>query len=178
MSNLNVSNTESMAKGNSKLNLTEYQLQVVEILEIDLSVFTNKASTPNLFELWKRYNVIHDARSKLSESSLVWGEVTRPATTGLTEFFISKSQWHKWASIFEKVAKFEDMVNWLNEDQDAMETSELWDLDVEKKDVQYTLGDLKTWADGQAQESEKQASKKGKKAEKPKAKKSVPALKK
>lgn len=169
----------SEAKGSSKLSLTEYQLQVVEILEIDLDVFVSKSSTPNLIELWKRYNAIRVARAKLSETSLVWGDVKRPATVTLTEFFISKSQWHKWVSAFEKIAKFEEMEKWLNEDHDALETSVLWDWDVEKKDTQFTMGDLKAWCDAQEEESEKQASKKGKKvADKPKAKKSVPALKK
>src|ERR1700676_1763758 len=67
---------------------------------------------------------------------------TRPTKTDIIELFVSKSFFHShYKRYFLKVAEHDDMVAWLDDDEDRMNDLDLWGL---KKET-YTFTDLAAW---------------------------------
>src|SRR6266511_389819 len=68
--------------------------------------------------------------------------IAQPTKTNIIELFVSKSFFHShYKRYFPKVAKHEDMVAWLNGDEDRMCDVDVWGV---KKNV-YTFTDLTLW---------------------------------
>ena len=68
--------------------------------------------------------------------------IARPPKTNIIELFVSKSFFHShYKRYFPKVAEHEEMVAWLNEDEDRQCDMDVWGV---KKNV-YTFTDLALW---------------------------------
>ncbi|KAF8220292.1 hypothetical protein L208DRAFT_1129721, partial [Tricholoma matsutake] len=65
-----------------------------------------------------------------------------PTKTNIIELFVSKSFFHfHYKHYFPKVAKHDEMVSWLSEDEDRLCDVDLWGI---KKEA-YTFMDLAAW---------------------------------
>ena len=68
--------------------------------------------------------------------------IARLTKTNIIELFVSKSFFHShYKRYFPKVAEHEDMMGWLNEDEDRVCDIDVWGI---KKNV-YTFTDLALW---------------------------------
>ena len=64
----------------------------------------------------------------------------KPTEKSITDIFIGKSQWFNWNKVFFKVKPYDDMIKWLNGDDDSLDDKEVWKCDFDD----YTLENLKS----------------------------------
>ena len=91
----------------------------------------------SLHDFWVRYQAGLAAISKRNKMQ------KKPTEKSITDIFIGKSQWFNWNRIFIKVKPYDNMIKWLNRDEDALDDVEVWKGELDD----YNLENLKTWLD-------------------------------
>ena len=92
---------------------------------------------------------------------------TKPTEKTITDIFIGKSQWFNWNKVFIKVKKYNDMIQWLNRDEDSKADVDVWKCELDD----YNLENLKTWLDNGGKLVDKGKGKAGAEEDKKKKKK-------
>ena len=98
---------------------------------------TRKFSGKSLHDFWDRYQAGLAAISKRNKMQ------KKPTEKSVTDIFIGKLQWFNWNRIFMKVKPYDNMIKWLNRDEDALDDVEVWKGELDD----YSLENLKTWLD-------------------------------
>ena len=93
----------------------------------------------------------------------------KPTEKSITDIFIGKSQWFNWNKVFIKVKPYNNMVKWLNGDDDSLNDADVWKCELED----YTLENLKMWVDNGGKLVNKGRGKAGAEGDKKKKKKKI-----
>ena len=91
----------------------------------------------SLHDFWDRYQAGLAAISKRNKMQ------KKPTEKSVTDILIGKSQWFNWNWIFMKVKPYDNMIKWLNRDEDTLDDVEVWKGELDD----YSLENLKTWLD-------------------------------
>ena len=67
----------------------------------------------------------------------------KPTEKSVTDIFIRKSQWFNWNRVFVRVKRYNNMVKWLNRDEDSPSDIDVWKIELDD----YTLENLRIWLD-------------------------------
>ncbi|KAF8344786.1 hypothetical protein F5887DRAFT_885727 [Amanita rubescens] len=68
--------------------------------------------------------------------------IRRPTETEIVHLFIGKTMWHKdFTKIFPQVSKYPEMKKWLNDDEDAMSTIDIWG----REKASFNFQDFRRW---------------------------------
>lgn len=118
----------------SRNPFTARELELIEELEIPKRL-TRQVPGKSLRDSWERYQAGLAAIAKSSKMK------KKPTEKSITDIFIGKSQWFNWNRVFIKVKPYDDMIKWLNEDDDSLDDKEVWKCDFDD----YTLENLKSW---------------------------------
>jgi hypothetical protein len=153
------------------LNDAAYRAEVSQLLNIPNHLLRGGKGEGGLIFNYNKYKACIQAIS-MAESMANSGEwpIRRPSETEIVELFIGKSMWYShFKKTFSRVPKYPQMLKWLNEDDDALPTIDLWG--EEKGSFSFT--DLKKWMDREdirisqkGKVKEKTGHKKGKKGKK------------
>jgi len=101
---------------------------------------TGDVSLPLAYQKYRAFLIAFQTFEDMVKAN-TW-TIARPTKTNIIELFVSKSFFHShYKHCFPKVAEYEDMVLWLNEDEDRMCNVDVWGV---KKNV-YTFTDLALW---------------------------------
>ena len=126
--------TTADEESSSRSTFTAFELELIEELEIPRRL-TRQVPGRSLRDSWERYQAGLAAIAKSSKMK------KKPTEKSITDIFIGKSQWFNWNKVFIKVKPYNDMIKWLNEDDDSLDDKEVWKCDFDD----YTLENLKLW---------------------------------
>ncbi|KAK2459267.1 hypothetical protein APHAL10511_008716 [Amanita phalloides] len=122
----------------------DYRDQLIHILNIPADLLRVSDRVEGGLQLYyKKYQTCIQALST-AESMTSAGEwaIRRPSDTEIVELFIGKTMWHSHLKkIFPKVPKYPEMQKWLNEEEDALPTIDIWG---EEKNS-FSFKDLVVW---------------------------------
>ena len=131
-----VSTTAVEESSSVRKPLTAHELELIKALDIPMRL-TREAPGKSLRDFWERYQAGLAAISKRTKMQ------TKPTEKSITDIFIGKSQWFHWNKVFVKVKRYDDMVKWLNRDEDSPNNIDVWKIELDD----YTLENLKMWVD-------------------------------
>jgi hypothetical protein len=126
--------TTADEESSSRNPFTARELELIEELEIPRRL-TRQVPGKSLRDSWERYQAGLAAIAKSSKMK------KKPTEKSITDIFIGKSQWFNWNKVFIKVKPYDDMIKWLNGDDDSLDDKEVWKCDF----ADYTLENLKSW---------------------------------
>jgi len=116
--------------------LTAHELELISQLDIPMRL-THEFPRKSLHDFWERYQAGLEAIAKRNKIQ------NKPTKKSITDIFIGKSQWFNWNKVFVKVKRYDDMVKWLNRDEDSPNNIDVWKIELDN----YTLENLKMWVD-------------------------------
>jgi hypothetical protein len=116
--------------------LTAHELDLIQALDIPMRL-TRQVPGKSLRDFWERYQAGLAAIAKSTKMQ------KKPTEKSITDIFIGKSQWFNWNKVFIKVKSYDNMIKWLNRDDDSLDDLDVWKGELDD----YTLENLKTWVD-------------------------------
>jgi hypothetical protein len=108
------------------------------ITRLDIPSDLTDRSDTSLHMGYKKYKAITAA---IHASSMISWEVKKPTDTEIVEIFVAKSSFHKNLKHFKHVSKYPDMQSWLENDDDAPSSANVWGVHQES----YTYADFEEW---------------------------------
>ena len=120
----------------SRKPFTAHELELIEALDIPMRL-TREVPGKSLRDFWERYQAGLAAISKRTKLQ------TKPTEQTITNIFIGKSQWFNWNKVFIKVKTYNDMIKWLNRDENSKGDVDVWKCELDD----YNLENLKMWLD-------------------------------
>ena len=123
----------------------DYKAELVHIFNISKHLLRDFSKNEGLHLYYKKYQACLRALSA-SERMASQGEwdVRRPSETEIIELFVGKTMWHgHLKKTFSRVPRYPDMLQWLNQEEDALPDIEIWG----EEKSSYTFKDLKAWLD-------------------------------
>src|SRR6202789_2121821 len=128
-----VSTTAGEESSSIRNPFTSNEIELIEELDIPTRL-TRQVPGKSLRDSWERYQAGLAAIAKSSKMK------KKPTEKSVTDIFIGKSQWFNWNKVFFKVKPYDDMIKWLNGDDDSLDDKEVWKCDFDD----YTLENLKS----------------------------------
>lgn len=127
--------------------LSDYELEIVEKLKIDLNLTRVNAAPKNAREFYKCYQ----ACSAALLAAETWTSPPRsPTVDDVVVIFIGKTTWYqKWVPSFRSVEEFPEMKAWLEGD----DTIQVWD----NPRVKHSMSSVAAWCVKQTKEMKKKA---------------------
>ena len=130
------------------------------VLKIDTNL-TWMADTPTIFVIYQHY--LESLRTLSFLATGVWPSGTRsPTKEDVHRIFVGHTQYSKWQKIFFRLQSYPELKAWINQDEDAPPTEEIWGTNIKPK---YSLDDIKDWMDNKDKKGkavERRAKKAGK----------------
>ncbi len=126
---------------NSLLPVSSYKHEVITLLGIPAHLTgTGDVSLSLAYQKYRAFLIAFQTYEDMVKAN-TW-TIARLTKTNIIELFVSKSFFHShYKRYFPKVAEHEEMVGWLNEDEDRICDIDVWGV---KKNV-YTFTDLALW---------------------------------
>ena len=127
-----------------RVHFTQEQTAMADALEIPVTL-RRTGNALKLQEHYTRYLALLEAEKKFKKMQKdgTWPSGLRlPVGRDIPNLFIGKSTWHDfWAKTFPHIAEYPEMVKWLSDDEDCMETEELFGVKLKA----YHFGELVQW---------------------------------
>ena len=124
------------SSSSSRKPFTKNELELIDVLDIPMRL-TREVPGKSLRDFWERYQAGLAAISKRTKLP------TKPTEKSVTDIFIGKLQWFNWNKVFIRVKQYNDMIKWLNRDEDSKGDVDVWKCELDD----YNLENLKTWLD-------------------------------
>ncbi|EDR09218.1 uncharacterized protein LACBIDRAFT_326641 [Laccaria bicolor S238N-H82] len=127
-----------------RVHFTQEQTIMADALEIPVAL-RRAGNALKLQEHYTRYLALLEAEKKFKKMQKdgTWpAELRLPVGREIPNLFIGKSTWHDyWTKIFPHIAEYPEMVKWLSNDEDSMETEELFGVKMKA----YHFAELLAW---------------------------------
>jgi len=134
---------------------SEYELTIMDNLNIDQNFARNGTIPANVHESYKRYVAVINAQ----EAKANWKSSSKcPSNEQIATCFISKASWYKWVRAFQHVHLYPDMQAWLNE----VEGADPWENLSLKKNTMMV--GVEAWCVDKAEEDAREKTKAAAKA--------------
>ena len=127
-----------------RVHFTQEQTAMADALEIPVAL-RRTGNALKLQEHYTRYLALLEADKtfKKMQKDGTWPAGLRlPVGRDIPNLFIGKSTWHDfWTKTFPHVAEYPEMVKWLSNEEDCMETEELFGMKLKA----YHFAELVAW---------------------------------
>ncbi|KIJ92679.1 hypothetical protein K443DRAFT_113196, partial [Laccaria amethystina LaAM-08-1] len=127
-----------------RVHFTQEQTAMADALEIPVAL-RHTGNALKLQEHYTRYLALLEAEKRLKKMQKdgTWPAGLRlPVGRDIPNLFIGKSTWHDfWSKTFPHVAEYPEMVKWLSNEEDCMETEELFGVKLKA----YHFAELLAW---------------------------------
>lgn len=122
-------------------DLTEYEEQLIEVLNIDKDSTRFKGPASSTKKAYQRYLKSLDALAKIKP----WthSPIKPPTKADITGLYVGTTQYNNWNKVFDPISSYRDLANWLLEEDgsECPSDTEVW----QRKKPTCTLKDLEDW---------------------------------
>lgn len=113
------------------------------IAALSIPVHLTNRSTPGIRAAYEKYKGYQEALARLDQmiADGTW-QGRRPRLSDIADCFVAHSTWHEnYKKSFKSICDYPDMVNWLDQTEDALTDKELWGYRKER----YGFDDLRKY---------------------------------